>query len=96
MKREYPIQTVLFYKGQEAKKVYDDAQRMLKEIIASGSLTAHGVVGFYPACSIGDDIEVYSEKGETLAVLHGLRQQVKYLFSFGQVWKEKWRYCHID
>ena len=49
---------------------------MLGEIIKSGSITAHGVVAFYPASSVGDDIEVYSESGEYLQTLHGLRQQV--------------------
>ncbi|XP_052767576.1 methionine synthase-like isoform X2 [Mya arenaria] len=63
--------------GAEAKKVYDEAQKMLKEIVASGSLQAHGVVAFYPAAGVGDDIEVYSETGEVLETLHGLRQQAE-------------------
>merc|ERR1719277_2201001 len=35
--------------GQEAKKLFDDAQKMLKEIISNNSLTVKGVVGLYPA-----------------------------------------------
>jgi hypothetical protein len=42
--------------GAEAKKIFDEAQSMLKDIISSGSLEARGVVGFYPAHSVGDDI----------------------------------------
>ena len=49
---------------------------MLKKIIENRSLKAHGVVAFYPANSVGDDIEVYDNNGEVIAVLHGLRQQV--------------------
>lgn len=63
--------------GQEAKKVFDDAQKMLKKIIKDKSLKAHGVVAFYSANSVGDDIEVYGSNAEVLAVLHALRQQVK-------------------
>ena len=66
----------LHYLGQEAKKVFDDAQAMLKKIILNKSLKAQGVVGFYPASSVGDDIEVHDSNGEVTAVLHGLRQQV--------------------
>ena len=62
--------------GPEAKKLYNDAQTMLKKIIENKSLKAHGVVAFYPANSTGDDIEVYDNNGEVIAVLHGLRQQV--------------------
>lgn len=62
--------------GPEAKRVFNDAQDLLKKIIDGKKLQAHGVVAFYPANSVGDDIEVYGENGEVLAVLHGLRQQV--------------------
>ncbi|XP_033734273.1 methionine synthase-like [Pecten maximus] len=61
--------------GEEAKKVYNDAQAMLKNISVNGMLKAHGMVAFYPANSVGDDIEVYNENGEVIGVLHGLRQQ---------------------
>lgn len=67
--------------GGEAKKVFDDAQRMLKTIISEGSLQAHGVVGFYPCNSKGDDILVFSPElgidSEPIAVFHGLRQQAE-------------------
>lgn len=65
--------------GAEAKRVYDDAQKLLKNIIGDGSLVAHGIVGFYPANSVGDDIEIYSDesRSQVLAKLYGLRQQAE-------------------
>jgi 5-methyltetrahydrofolate--homocysteine methyltransferase len=63
--------------GETARKLYDDAQRMLDRLVAEGWLTANGVVGLFPANSVGDDIEVYLDesRGEPTAVLHQLRQQ---------------------
>ncbi len=46
--------------GKEAKKLYDDAQAMLKKVIAEKSLQAKAVVGFYPANSVGDDIILHN------------------------------------
>jgi 5-methyltetrahydrofolate--homocysteine methyltransferase len=46
--------------GAEAKKLYDDAQRMLKKVIADKSLQAKAVIGFYPANSDGDDIILHN------------------------------------
>jgi len=65
--------------GSEAKKLYEDAQRLLEKIIAEKLLSANGVVGFFPANSVGDDIEVYSdEKRSTVrTVLHSIRQQMQ-------------------
>ena len=64
--------------GVEARKLFSDAQEMLKRIVNEKWLTANGVVGFWPAASIGDDIEVYGDetRGEPIAVLHTLRQQI--------------------
>eukprot|EP01012_Entosiphon_sulcatum_P018553 TRINITY_DN2328_c0_g1_i1.p1 TRINITY_DN2328_c0_g1~~TRINITY_DN2328_c0_g1_i1.p1 ORF type:complete len:1257 (-),score=304.91 TRINITY_DN2328_c0_g1_i1:433-3879(-) len=63
--------------GAEAKKLYGDAQAMLDDIIANKRLTAKGVVGFYPANAVGDDIEVYEDdtRQTVRARFHGLRQQ---------------------
>jgi len=64
--------------GGEAKKVFDDAQRMLDKIISGRWLTANGAVGFYPANVVNDDdIEVYTndERTEVLATFRNLRQQ---------------------
>jgi 5-methyltetrahydrofolate--homocysteine methyltransferase len=64
--------------GAEARKLFADAQAMLRDIVAGGWLTANAVVGFWPANSIGDDIELYADEGrrERCALLHTLRQQI--------------------
>ncbi|HWU22358.1 MAG TPA: vitamin B12 dependent-methionine synthase activation domain-containing protein, partial [Nocardioides sp.] len=63
--------------GEAARKLYDDAQVMLDQIIEEGWLTASGVIGFFPASRVGDDTEVYTDesRSEVLTVLHHLRQQ---------------------
>jgi len=66
--------------GKEAKKLFDDANAMLDEVIAGKLLTCKAAVGIYPANSINDDeVEVYSDESRT-EVLHTfefLRQQGK-------------------
>ena len=47
--------------GPEAKKLYDDARRLLDDIVGNKRLTAKGVYGFWPAASDGDDVIVYNE-----------------------------------
>jgi 5-methyltetrahydrofolate--homocysteine methyltransferase len=64
--------------GPEASKLYNDAQAMLKRIIADRSLTANGVIGLFPANAVGDDdIEVYVDESRRAlrTTLHTLRQQ---------------------
>ena len=63
--------------GEAARKLYDDAQEMLDTLIKEKWLTANGVVGFFPANAVGDDIEVYTDetRTEVLTTLHNLRQQ---------------------
>ncbi|XP_077359227.1 methionine synthase isoform X1 [Festucalex cinctus] len=64
--------------GSEARKVFDDAQRLLKQMIGNSSVTGRGLVGFWRAQSNGDDINVYHHDDSTpISVLHGLRQQVE-------------------
>lgn len=46
--------------GAEAKRLYDDAQAMLAQIIKEGWLQAKGVAGIFPANSVGDDVELYA------------------------------------
>jgi 5-methyltetrahydrofolate--homocysteine methyltransferase len=60
-----------------ARLLLDDANRMLDRVERERWLTARGVVGIFPAASVGDDIEVYREESRTevLATLHMLRQQ---------------------
>jgi 5-methyltetrahydrofolate--homocysteine methyltransferase len=64
--------------GEAARNLYADARAMLKQLIEEKWLTANGVVGFWPANRIGDDIEIYTDEMRTkrLAVLHTLRQQM--------------------
>lgn len=64
--------------GAEAKKLFDDAQVLLKRIVAEKWVTASAVVGFWPANSIGDDIALYKDdtRSGELAKLHTLRQQI--------------------
>ncbi len=63
--------------GQAARRLYDDAQAMLDRLAEERWLTANGVVGLWPANSVGDDIEVYlaESRDRPRAVLHQLRQQ---------------------
>ncbi len=64
--------------GKEATRLYDDARALLKRLIADRSLTAHGVIGLFPANSVqDDDIEVYADesRGALRMTLHTLRQQ---------------------
>lgn len=64
--------------GEEARRVYDDALKLLNRLIDSGALTARGLVGFWPAQSVGDDIHLYSDEvTHPVATLYGLRQQVE-------------------
>ncbi|HOP18921.1 MAG TPA: methionine synthase [Amphiplicatus sp.] len=64
--------------GEPARALFADAQAMLKKIVDEKQLTAHGVVGFWPANSDGDDIVLYTDetRGKELARFHGLRQQI--------------------
>ena len=63
--------------GPRAKELFDDAQQLLKRIIAERLLTAKGVYGFFAASSLGDDIELYTDASRTtvLTTIHTLRQQ---------------------
>ena len=63
--------------GVEARRLFEDAERLLDRIAAGALLQPRGVVGLFPAASIGDDIEVYVDdaRNEVAAVVHGLRQQ---------------------
>jgi 5-methyltetrahydrofolate--homocysteine methyltransferase len=64
--------------GEAARQLFDDAQAMLKQLIEENWLTANGVVGFWPANSVGDDIELYTDdtRSTHLTALHTLRQQM--------------------
>lgn len=63
--------------GVEATKLYNDAKALLQKIVDEKWLTANGVIGFWPANSVGDDIEIYTDdtRTEVLTTLHHIRQQ---------------------
>ncbi|WP_183320950.1 methionine synthase [Flexivirga oryzae] len=63
--------------GEAARKLWDDAQVMMDRLIDEHWLQANGVVGFFPANAVGDDVEVYTDESrrEVRTVLHHLRQQ---------------------
>jgi 5-methyltetrahydrofolate--homocysteine methyltransferase len=65
--------------GAEARQLKADADAMLERLIAERWLTAKGVVGLWPAASVGEDVEVYAPKAakhdHPRAILHFLRQQ---------------------
>lgn len=61
--------------GDEAKKLFDDAQALLKRIIDEKLLTAKGVIGFWPANTVGDDI-ILDVEGQEVTI-HTLRQQAE-------------------
>jgi 5-methyltetrahydrofolate--homocysteine methyltransferase len=64
--------------GVAATALFDDARRMLDEIVEKKLLTARGVAKLWPANAVGDDILVYSgeNRGEVAATFHTLRQQM--------------------
>ena len=64
--------------GEHARDLFENAQKMLKQIIDEQWLTARGVIGLFPANAVGDDdIEVYKDdaRKNVQLVLHNLRQQ---------------------
>ncbi|WP_101047878.1 methionine synthase [Macromonas nakdongensis] len=66
--------------GEQARKVFADAQALLKKIVDGRWLTANAVVGLYPANAVNeDDIALYADESRTQPVLtwHGLRQQTE-------------------
>lgn len=68
--------------GPEAKKLFDEAQEMLHELVEKRRLTARAIVGIYPANSVGDDIEVYAveddnNRQEAIGTFLTIRQQAE-------------------
>jgi 5-methyltetrahydrofolate--homocysteine methyltransferase len=63
--------------GEEATRLYGEAQAMLKDIVTRRIFTARAVIGFWPANSLGDSIEVYADEQRSRVIgrFHFLRQQ---------------------
>jgi 5-methyltetrahydrofolate--homocysteine methyltransferase len=64
--------------GEEARKLFADAQKLLEQIVAHRWLRARGVYGLFPANRAGEDVEVYTDAARTQvrATFHFLRQQL--------------------
>ena len=65
--------------GETARSLFNDAQAMLQQLVGEKWLTARGVIGLWPANTIGeDDIEIFTDESRSgvRAVVHTLRQQM--------------------
>ena len=65
--------------GKQARELFDDAQKLLGQIVAKNLLNARGVHAFWRANSVGDDVYIYADDGRTeeLATFYFLRQQMQ-------------------
>jgi 5-methyltetrahydrofolate--homocysteine methyltransferase len=65
--------------GKQARELFDDAQELLERIVAKNLLTARGVHAFWPANSVGDDVDLYADnaRSETTGKFYFLRQQMR-------------------
>lgn len=65
--------------GEEAQRLFKDANELLDKLSAEKTLNPRGVVGLFPANRVGDDIEIYRDETRThvLTVSHHLRQQTE-------------------
>ncbi len=66
-------------KGTEARKLFDEAQKMLDEMVMKKMILAKGAIGFYPCNSFADDVDIYADdmRSKTLAIFRFLRNQQK-------------------
>jgi 5-methyltetrahydrofolate--homocysteine methyltransferase len=64
--------------GEQARKIFADAQELLDRIVEEDQLTARAVYGIFPANSVGDDVEIYTDatRSTVLTRFHFLRQQM--------------------
>jgi len=65
--------------GVEAKKLFEEAEAMLKDFVDNKKLRLKGIVGLYPANSVGEDIQVFKDeaRAEPTCTFYGLRQQAE-------------------
>jgi len=63
--------------GEQARRLFADAQELLEKIVSAPLLVARGVYGFFPANAVGDDVELYVDDNRSvvLTTFHFLRQQ---------------------
>ena len=78
IKGRYPAVLTDNRYGPAAKALFDDARRMLDEIVEKKLLTARGIAALWPANAVGDDVRLYTDesRAETMATFHTLRQQM--------------------
>jgi 5-methyltetrahydrofolate--homocysteine methyltransferase len=75
LKGKYPAIFDHPERGEQARQLFDDAQVLLKDIIANKRFQLKAVYGYYAAQTDGHDDVVLYENGKTLTRFHGLRQQ---------------------
>jgi 5-methyltetrahydrofolate--homocysteine methyltransferase len=65
--------------GEEARKLFADAQELLGKIVSKKLIRPHGVYGLFPANRVGDDVELYTDesRAKVLTTFHFLRQQIE-------------------
>jgi 5-methyltetrahydrofolate--homocysteine methyltransferase len=65
--------------GEEARKLFADAQKLLDEIVSKKLIQPKAVYGFFPANRVGDDVEIYTDeaRAKVLTKFHFLRQQIE-------------------
>ena len=65
--------------GEEARKLFADAQKLLEEIVGKKLIQSRGVYGFFPANRVGDDVELYTDesRAKVLTTFLFLRQQIE-------------------
>ena len=63
--------------GREARTLFRDARNLLRKMIDNRALTARAAIGFFPANSVGDDVQLYADdsRERVLTTFHFLRQQ---------------------
>jgi 5-methyltetrahydrofolate--homocysteine methyltransferase len=73
--------------GLQARQLFEDAQKLLQDIVNGRLFTARAVHGLWPANAVGDDIELYEDESRSsvLTTFHMLRQQMD---------KPANQYCH--
>ncbi|HMF65981.1 MAG TPA: vitamin B12 dependent-methionine synthase activation domain-containing protein, partial [Phyllobacterium sp.] len=78
LKGRYPAILEDEKQGEAARQLFDDAQAMLKKIIAEKWFNPKAIIGLWPAGATGDDIRVFPDetRKEELATFYTLRQQL--------------------
>ncbi|MDB4331726.1 methionine synthase [bacterium] len=77
LKGKYPKIFDDSFVGEQAKELYQDANRLIDELIENKTICANAAYGFWPAVSVGDDVIIFEdeEHNQELAKFHFLRQQ---------------------